>query len=128
MELPSDGESDDGSASPIDVGLAKFAKKIAIFEPQDGAAGLDPKEKPLKVNLDLALYRAKMLTRNYRYAEAQQILEKVYLPFYYLFSCTIFCVHVYFGVDEIEVCNFVCKSVYIIGRKMGELMWPWGRP
>ncbi|KAM5568762.1 hypothetical protein ABKV19_016339 [Rosa sericea] len=76
MELPSDGESDDEAASPIDVGLAKFAKKLAIFEPEDGAAGLDPKEKPLKVNLDLALYRAKILTRNYRYAEAQQLLEK----------------------------------------------------
>ncbi|XP_050372538.1 protein high chlorophyll fluorescent 107 [Argentina anserina] len=71
MELPSDE-----AASPLDVGVGEFAKKIAIFEPDDRAAESNPKEKPLKVNLDLALYRAKILTRNYRYAEAQELLEK----------------------------------------------------
>lgn len=75
MEVPSDGESDDDAVSPIEVGLSDFAKKIAIFEPEEGVVS-DSKEKPLKVNLDLALYRAKILTRNYRYAEAEELLEK----------------------------------------------------
>lgn len=80
MEVPSDGESDDEAVSPIDVGLSDFAKKIAIFEPEEGVVS-DSKEKPLKVNLDLALYRAKILTRNYRYAEAEELLEKVFTNF-----------------------------------------------
>lgn len=80
MEVPSDGETDDEAVSPIDVGLSDFAKKIAIFEPEEGVVS-DSKEKPLKVNLDLALYRAKILTRNYRYAEAEELLEKVFTNF-----------------------------------------------
>ncbi|KAL6190866.1 hypothetical protein ACLB2K_037260 [Fragaria x ananassa] len=77
LDVPSDSETDaEAAPSPLDLGLAEFAKKIAIFEPDDGDAASEPKEKPLKVNLDLALYRAKILTRNYRYAEAQQLLEK----------------------------------------------------
>ncbi|XP_059646444.1 protein high chlorophyll fluorescent 107 [Cornus florida] len=61
-------------ASPIDAGLSKFAKKMPIFEPARVQSSSE--EKPLTVNLDLALYRARVLTRNYRYKEAGEILLK----------------------------------------------------
>ncbi|CAI9779724.1 unnamed protein product [Fraxinus pennsylvanica] len=62
------------SSSMIDAELSKFAKKMPIFEPER----MDSKseEKPLMVNLDLALYKAKILARNYRYEEAEIILQK----------------------------------------------------
>ncbi|KAL3617226.1 hypothetical protein CASFOL_038973 [Castilleja foliolosa] len=61
-------------SSGIDEGLSRFAKKMPIFEPKkvESSSG----EKPLLVNLDLALYKAKILTRNYRYEEAEEILRK----------------------------------------------------
>ncbi|GMH18235.1 hypothetical protein Nepgr_020076 [Nepenthes gracilis] len=58
----------------IDENLEKFAKKIAIFEPERDESG--PREKLLSINLDLALYRAKVLARNYRHEEAEKILQK----------------------------------------------------
>ncbi|KAJ0034122.1 hypothetical protein Pint_24352 [Pistacia integerrima] len=69
-------EDDDGSSSSaiIDASLNEFAKKMPIFEPERVDSG--SQEKPLTVNLDLALYRAKILTKNFRYQEAQEILEK----------------------------------------------------
>lgn len=65
------------SSSMIDAELSKLAKKMPIFEPER----MDSKseDKPLMVNLDLALYKAKILTRNYRYEEAEIILQKVNL-------------------------------------------------
>ena len=44
-------DSGDAKASTIDAGLAKFAKKMPMFEPER----VESKERPLKVNLDLAL-------------------------------------------------------------------------
>lgn len=65
------------SSSVIDSKLSKFAKKMPIFEPMrvDGSSLV---EKPLAVNLDLALYRAKVLARNFRYKEAEEVLQKVF--------------------------------------------------
>ena len=63
------------SSSPIDAGLSNFAKKIPIFEPE--RVELSTGEKPLVVNLDLALYRSKVLARNFRYSEVEKILQKV---------------------------------------------------
>ncbi|KAL7104826.1 hypothetical protein ACP275_07G005800 [Erythranthe tilingii] len=62
------------ASSGIDEGLSRFAKKMPIFEPKivESSSG----EKPLLVNLDLALYKAKILARNYRYQEAEEILIK----------------------------------------------------
>ncbi|KAA8531227.1 hypothetical protein F0562_005859 [Nyssa sinensis] len=82
MELSGQEEADDGetienrssSSSPIDAGLSKFAKKMPIFEPERVKSSSE--EKPLIVNLDLALYRAKVLARNYQYEEADRILQK----------------------------------------------------
>ncbi|KAJ0670556.1 putative tetratricopeptide-like helical domain superfamily [Helianthus annuus] len=62
------------SSSVVDAELSRFAKKMPIFEPMriDSSSG----EKPLGVNLDLALYRAKVLGRNFRYKEAEEVLQK----------------------------------------------------
>ncbi|WVZ09681.1 hypothetical protein V8G54_014211 [Vigna mungo] len=66
-------EADDAKASAIDAGLAKFAKKMPMFEPER----VESKERPLKVNLDLALYRAKLMARrSFRYEEAEALLRK----------------------------------------------------
>ncbi|KAK4425955.1 protein high chlorophyll fluorescent [Sesamum alatum] len=62
------------ASSGIDEGLSRFAKKMPIFEPLRVESSSD--EKPLMVNLDLALYRAKIFARNYRYQEAEEILRK----------------------------------------------------
>lgn len=71
------GGVDDGvnSSGIIDATLSEFAKKMPMFEPErmESSSG----EKPLTVNLDLALYKAKILTKNFRYQEAEEILEKV---------------------------------------------------
>jgi len=88
MEVPgedsgesSEKESDDDntkSLTIIDVGLEEFAKKMPIFEPERvGSSGSGPQEKPLDVNLDLALYKAKVLARRFKYKEAEEILQKV---------------------------------------------------
>lgn len=61
----------------IDAKLSNFAKSMPIFEPERIKAASFSGEKPLLVNLDLALYRAKILTRNYQYEEAEKILQKV---------------------------------------------------
>ncbi|KAK7291713.1 hypothetical protein RIF29_07081 [Crotalaria pallida] len=70
-------EDDKPKASAIDAGLKKFAKKMPIFEP--ARVESDSKERPLTVNLDLALYRAKILTRKFQYEEAESILQKCIL-------------------------------------------------
>ncbi|KAL2534723.1 high chlorophyll fluorescent protein [Abeliophyllum distichum] len=62
------------SSSMIDAGLSNFAKKMPIFEPE--RMDSNSEKKPLIVNLDLALYKAKILARNYRYEEAEIVLQK----------------------------------------------------
>ncbi|KAL5163383.1 Protein high chlorophyll fluorescent 107 [Glycine soja] len=66
-------EEDDPKASVIDEGLARFAKKMPMFEPER----MESKERPLAINLDLALYRAKLLARRtFQYDEAESLLKK----------------------------------------------------
>ncbi|OIT32882.1 PREDICTED: protein high chlorophyll fluorescent 107 [Nicotiana attenuata] len=67
-------EQSSSSSFPLDDGLRKFAKKMPIFEPNRLESGSGV--KPLKVNLDLALYRAKILARKYQYADAEKILQQ----------------------------------------------------
>lgn len=68
----------EGPFSAIDAGLTEFAKKMPIFEPERIESS--SVEKPLIVNLALALYRAKVLARDFRFVEAEKILQKcVYL-------------------------------------------------
>lgn len=80
MEFPSeDEETEVESSTPmIDVRLTEIAKKMPIFEPENRVDS-SALERPLIINLDLALYRAKMLARNFQYDEAQQVLQKVFL-------------------------------------------------
>nr|GEX35078.1 protein high chlorophyll fluorescent 107 [Tanacetum cinerariifolium] len=75
VEEDEDGGDEVSTSSVIDEELSKFAKKMPIFEPKRGDA-VSSGEKMLVVNLDLALYRAKVLARNFRYKEAEDILEK----------------------------------------------------
>lgn len=81
----SDGSSDEegdeeeegrGEKSIIDESLEEFAKKLPIFEPGRGDQIGQVKDPPLKVNLDLALYKAKILTRNFQFDEAEKILQQ----------------------------------------------------
>ncbi|KAI8012661.1 Protein high chlorophyll fluorescent 107 [Camellia lanceoleosa] len=71
-----DGSGDDelSSSTIIDVGLSEFARKMPIFEPE--RMELSSGEKPLVVNLDLALYRAKVLVRSFWYNEVEKLLQK----------------------------------------------------
>ncbi|KGN57167.1 protein high chlorophyll fluorescent 107 isoform X1 [Cucumis sativus] len=77
MEFPGeDEEREVESSTPmIDVRLTEIAKKMPIFEPENRVDS-SALERPLIINLDLALYRAKMLARNFQYDEAQQVLQK----------------------------------------------------
>lgn len=75
-ELPS------SSSLPIDEGLSKFAKRMPIFEPETRVELSPGEERPLLVNLDLALYRVKILTRKFQYDEAKEILQKVNFDFF----------------------------------------------
>lgn len=85
------------SSSPIDAGLAEFAKKLPMFEPQ--RVDLSSEERPLLVNLDLALYRAKVLARKYQFEEAENILQKVlvlHLPFFLCHSVKLMILGLFF--------------------------------
>ncbi|XP_022938340.1 protein high chlorophyll fluorescent 107 [Cucurbita moschata] len=72
-----DGEEaeDERSSSVIELGLAEIAKKMPIFEPENRVDS-SALERPLIINLDLALYKAKMMARNFLYDEARQVLQK----------------------------------------------------
>ncbi|KAK1387488.1 protein high chlorophyll fluorescent 107 [Heracleum sosnowskyi] len=65
-------EDDEENLSSVDASLSKFAKKVPFFEP----GRVESRESPLVVNLDLALYRSKVLARNFRYQEAEELLQK----------------------------------------------------
>ncbi|KAJ8767322.1 hypothetical protein K2173_017366 [Erythroxylum novogranatense] len=75
-EVGSPEDETKSSSAIIDAGLEKFAKKMPIFEPERVESALCQEKQPLMVNLDLALYKAKLLARNYRYQEAEEILKK----------------------------------------------------
>ncbi|KAG9139402.1 hypothetical protein Leryth_017318 [Lithospermum erythrorhizon] len=75
LKKENDGVEKEMSAlsSKVDAGLTKIAKKMPIFEPE--RVGSSAEDKPLQVNLDLALYKAKVLARNFSYEEAEKILQ-----------------------------------------------------
>lgn len=104
-----DVDEDTFSSSPIDAGLAEFAKKLPMFEPQ--RAELSSEERPLLVNLDLALYRAKVLARNYQFEEAEEILQKVPVLDLLFRPCS-------FGsVDDIEIFSIVFQVYILLARR-----------
>ena len=66
-------EEEEEKASAIEEGLEELAKKMPkMFEP----ARSEGRERPLIVNLDLALYRAKVLARTFNYQQAEALLLK----------------------------------------------------
>ncbi|XP_074564766.1 protein high chlorophyll fluorescent 107 [Curcuma longa] len=73
IEERSGGDEETPSVSKIDRGLSEFAKKMMMFEPERVVAG---EKRPLGINLELGLYRAKVLTRKYKFKEAEEILLK----------------------------------------------------
>lgn len=124
-----DEDEDDTKGSSIDAGLTRFAKKMPLFEPKRVES--EPKEKPLTVNLDLALYKAKVLGRKFRYEEAEQILQKVCVVFDQFGYCLLFEVYL-ICVSDYGFCCLCFEwigngSVYAVGQKMVELMWHLGR-
>ncbi|KAK8947180.1 hypothetical protein KSP39_PZI007230 [Platanthera zijinensis] len=73
------GNFDEGvyrSTSKIDQGLSEFAKRMTIFKPE---SAIVPEKRPLGINLELGLYRAKVLSRNFHLNEAEEILQKCIL-------------------------------------------------
>ncbi|KAM0954501.1 putative tetratricopeptide-like repeat protein Mbb1 [Dioscorea sansibarensis] len=75
--MQEDDEASSLASLKINSGLQDLAKKMPVFEPQ--RVEMDPKERPLGVNLELGLYRAKVLTRNFQFKEAEKILRKCIL-------------------------------------------------
>ncbi|KAG0501654.1 hypothetical protein HPP92_001726 [Vanilla planifolia] len=67
------GMNDSASDSKIGRSLSKLAKKMPIFEPK---RGVTPEQKPLRINLELGIYRAKVFTLKFKFEEANQILQK----------------------------------------------------
>lgn len=74
IEERSGGDQETPPVSKIDRGLSEFAKKMMMFEPERVVAG---EKRPLGINLELGLYRAKVLTRKCKFKEAEEILLKV---------------------------------------------------
>ncbi|KAJ6807778.1 protein high chlorophyll fluorescent 107 [Iris pallida] len=74
-------EEEWSASKKIDTKLTEMAKKMSIFEPErvGSSSSAAPREKPLGVNLELGLYRAKVLTRKFLFREAEEILQKCIL-------------------------------------------------
>jgi hypothetical protein len=75
-----DGGRFEGEAmgGAFDRGLADIARKVPLFEPAgDGELAAAAGEKPLPINLELWLYRAKVHTRKFEFPEAEKLLDKV---------------------------------------------------
>lgn len=68
------GDVNSSYSSKIDEKISEIAKKLPIFEPEKLAP---PAERPLQINLELALYRAKELTRCFEFDKAEELLFKV---------------------------------------------------
>lgn len=61
----------EGSSGAFDRGMSEIARKVPLFEPARGG------ERPLPINLELWLYRAKVHTRKYEFADAEKLLNQV---------------------------------------------------
>ncbi|KAK3151427.1 hypothetical protein QOZ80_3AG0245730 [Eleusine coracana subsp. coracana] len=74
-----DGGRFEGEAmgGAFDRGLADIARKVPLFEPTgEGDLAAAAGEKPLPINLELWLYRAKVHTRKFEFPEAEKLLDK----------------------------------------------------
>ncbi|KAL4202424.1 hypothetical protein AMTRI_Chr02g263650 [Amborella trichopoda] len=66
-------EGDVSDSSGLDLGLSEIARKVSLFEPERTS---EFAERPLPINLELALYRAKILSRNYQYEDAEKVFRQ----------------------------------------------------
>ncbi|WVZ56705.1 hypothetical protein U9M48_007199 [Paspalum notatum var. saurae] len=74
-----DGGRFEGEAmgGAFDRGLAEIARKVPLFEPAtDGERAAAAGKRPLPINLELWLYRAKVHTRKFEFAEAEKLINK----------------------------------------------------
>ena len=69
------GPERDGEG-PFDRRMEEIAKKVPLFEPAMGEPAATA-GRPLPINLELWLHRAKVHTRKYEFAEAEKLLNKV---------------------------------------------------
>jgi len=100
-EEGSDGGDEEGGKrekSSFDVSLEKLAKKLPMFEPGRGVEAGEVKEKPLNINLDLALYRAKILTQKLQFQEAEKLLQQVLFVFAFFNVLLIFYCYMKMGI------------------------------
>ncbi|XP_044375411.1 protein high chlorophyll fluorescent 107 isoform X3 [Triticum aestivum] len=68
------GPERDGEG-PFDRRMEEIAKKVPLFEPAMGEPAATA-GRPLPINLELWLHRAKVHTRKYEFAEAEKLLNK----------------------------------------------------
>ncbi|BAS83839.1 Os03g0308800 [Oryza sativa Japonica Group] len=66
----------EGSSGAFDRGMSEIARKVPLFEPARGDAAAVAGERPLPINLELWLYRAKVHTRKYEFADAEKLLNQ----------------------------------------------------
>ena len=63
-------------AGPFDRRMEEIARKVPLFEPEMGEPAATA-DRPLPINLELWLHRAKVHTRKYEFADAEKLLDKV---------------------------------------------------
>ncbi|CAM0872883.1 unnamed protein product [Alopecurus aequalis] len=73
----SGGPERDGEG-PFDRRMEEIAKKVPLFEPEMGEPPATA-DRPLPINLELWLHRAKVHTRKYEFADAEKLLDKCML-------------------------------------------------
>jgi hypothetical protein len=75
-EREGDEEAAAGAGRPFDRRMEEIAKKVPLFEPEMGEPAATA-GRPLPINLELWLHRAKVHTRKYEFADAEKLLDKV---------------------------------------------------
>jgi hypothetical protein len=70
-------EDEAAGAGPFDRRMEEIAKKVPLFEPAGVGEPAATAGRPLPINLELWLHRAKVHTRKYEFAQAEKLLDKV---------------------------------------------------
>uniref|UniRef100_A0A0D9VT87 Uncharacterized protein n=1 Tax=Leersia perrieri TaxID=77586 RepID=A0A0D9VT87_9ORYZ len=69
-------EAEGGGSGAFERGMAEIARNVPLFEPSRDDAAAVAGERPLPINLELWLYRAKVHTRKYEFPDAEKLLNK----------------------------------------------------
>ncbi|XP_051181513.1 protein high chlorophyll fluorescent 107 [Lolium perenne] len=72
-------EDEAAGAGPFDRRMEEIAKKVPLFEPAGVGEPAATAARPLPINLELWLHRAKVHTRKYEFAHAEKLLDKCML-------------------------------------------------